>query len=110
MIGFDEQDLPKAFDGLPDRAYMKVGDLQIPRAASWNSQSPLYDASASRWSPKIEIFLDGRQIHEVVSYDVDQGAVRVHRLRDGRPFVEADEVASEILHGKVEIRTRKTEA
>lgn len=48
-------------------------------------------------------FLDGEMVERCVAASVPGGWVESHRLRDGRPYVENDEVATERRHGNVRI-------
>lgn len=88
------------------RSYMTVGDLVIPRQASARKDSPFYVADVvETWGRKVDIFVDGVKQNEVVSFDVDAGWVRTNKIgEDGKPFIEGDELATEIKHGEVEIK------
>jgi hypothetical protein len=103
----------RVFDELPPlpryRSYMLVGGLEVPRQASVDARSPFYVSNAHEWATKMDFLLDGQVQERIVSYDIDAGYMRVHRLGpDGEPFVAGDEVATEVLHGNIEIRPRET--
>lgn len=109
MVGgddFDEQDSPPAFDSAPHRRYLKVGEYVVPTAASVH-EGPLYDSSAHEWGPHVEVLLNGEAQSEVVSFDTEGGWLRRYRRdSEGILFLAGDEVATEVLRGKVELRPR----
>jgi|GEM_PF-5867270 len=86
------------------RRYLTVGKWIVPSAHS------IYLDGFPDWGPHVDIFLDGVRQDQVVSFDVDAGCVRVHRLVGGRVVVEGDEIATEIRRGKVELRERAGQA
>jgi hypothetical protein len=89
------------------RSYMMVGDLEVPRQASVLESSPLYVSNVHEWGQKVDVFLDGVRQDRVVSFDVDGGWIRVHKLGpDGEPFIQNDEIASEIRRGRIELLPR----
>jgi hypothetical protein len=100
------------FDELPplprNRSYMMVGGIEVPRQASCRGDSPLFVSNALDWAPKLDFLVDGLVQNEVISYDVDAGYMRVQKHGpDGQPFIVGDEIATEVIRGKIEIRPRE---
>lgn len=53
----------------------------------------------------VAVFLNGEQVEEVQECMVGQsGFVKRLRLKDGKPFLHRDHVATERLNGHVEVR------
>lgn len=52
-----------------------------------------------------KVFLDGVEQTECLIADEEEGYIkRFKRDKSGRPFVEVDDLATEVIHGKVEIK------
>ena len=67
------------------------------------------DPGFNRIGPRVRIFLNGEEIKRCTAYDLDQQFVICHRLNErGHIFVDpgTDEVATERLTGKVEVKWR----
>lgn len=103
---FDEKDLPPAFDGSPYRNFVKVGDYAVPTACAVDERSPLYHASYRVWGPFVDILLDGVVQTNVLSFDIENAYIRRHFLKEGELAVNGDEIANEVVRGKVELRAK----
>lgn len=87
-------------------------DRGLPRRLSVCSSDPGYDANAKKLSDRIAVFLDGVELPEVASYDVDRGMVtrRVRRADNSFILDEQGVPALEVLGGHVEVRWSKESA
>jgi hypothetical protein len=90
-------------------ARLDAVDRGLPRRLSTCADDPAYDERAARLSDRIAVFLDGVELQEVASWDVDRGSVtRKIRREDGRPLCdEKGHPAYETLGGHVEVRWLK---
>jgi hypothetical protein len=80
-------------------------DRGLPRRLSTNPEDRSYDEAATRLSDRISIMLDGVELPEVASYDVDKGFITRRIRRDGAFILDGKGVpAHETLRGSVEVR------
>lgn len=100
---FDDKDLPPAFDGEPYRNFVKVGEYAVPTACSINAKSPLHHPSVSQWGAHVAVLLDGVVQNKVISFDSESGWVRRYLTRGGDLYIAGDDVANEVVRGKVEL-------
>ncbi len=54
-----------------------------------------------------EVFLDGVLQSELTAFDRDAGWVERYRLRDGKPYVDGDQIAMERVCGIVTVRRKQ---
>lgn len=87
-------------------------DSGLPRRLSVLSTDPHYDQAAKRLSDKIAVVLDGVELEEVCSYDVDKGEVVRRRRTSGGAFILDNQgiPTVERLGGHVEVRWSKEPA
>ena len=103
---FDDKDSPQAFDGGPYRNFTKVGEYAVPTACSVNAKSPLYHHSVSQWGAHVNVLLDGVEQDKVISFDSENGWMRRYLTKNGDLYLAGDEVASEVVRGKVDLVAR----
>ena len=63
---------------------------------------PIYPGHTGRtWRDVAKVFLDGKQIDNVVMVDTDRGIVERYITRDGRPIIFGKALGREYLKGEV---------
>lgn len=87
-------------------------DAGLPRRVSTRPNDPHFDKLACRLSDRIAVLLDGCELEDVASWDVDAcEVVRVKLRRDGSVLTdEAGLPTYERLRGIVEVRWAKVTA
>lgn len=86
-------------------ARLDAVDAGLPRAISLFQRDRCFDENATRLSDRITVRLDGVELDEVTSYDVDLGkVVRRKRRQDGSFILSQGEPTYEELGGEVEVR------
>ena len=94
-------------------ARLDAVDRGIPRRLSVRKQDRFYDGEvAARLSDRIAVILNGNELPEVASWDVDKGEIlgRVRR-KDGSFILDGDGVPTlELMRGEVEVRWKKESA
>jgi hypothetical protein len=90
-------------------ARLNAVDKGLPRRLSLHRNDPHYDPKAERLSDRVAVLIDGVELAECASWDVDKGVVtRRYRNHDGH-FVFDDQGLPrlETLKGEVEVRWAK---
>jgi hypothetical protein len=84
----------------------------LPRRLSLRKGERGYDPNAHKLSDRIAVLMNGEELPECTSYDVDAGEVmRRCRRADGSFILDAEGVpALEVLKGIVEVRWSKGSA
>lgn len=80
-------------------------DLGLPERLSARRGDRHYDPRAEEMSGRLDVYLDGRLLGEIVSYDTEKGeVVRQCRDSEGRPILRGEKPKFEALQGLVEVR------
>lgn len=62
--------------------------------------------TAAIGKPK-RVFIDGKEIENVVECDTDEGFVKIHLFDEsGNAILDGDCIATDTLHGKVTVKTK----
>jgi hypothetical protein len=92
-------------------ARLHAVDRGIPRRLSVRKSDRFHDPEiVARLDDKVAVLLDGRELPEVTSWDVDAGEITRRVRRDDGSFIfDTDGVpALEVMSGSVEVRWKES--
>ena len=89
---------------------IRIGIDAPPRAMSTSKENPHYRSDVFKIGYMLDIWLDGRRVSRVISYDCDAGTIERHQTdRDGEYVIDRvrQKLKTEILHGVVSVTWRE---